>query len=64
MIYINDKPLPLKIDVPMPTDKTRQVFEGWERSRLIRFIDGTCDCAYCELAREIIRNREKQLRFY
>jgi hypothetical protein len=63
MITTVEKPR-LQVKLELPTRKTRQLFEGWERLKLIRFIDGQCKCDYCELAREVLRNREKQLRFY
>ena len=58
------KQIRTKINVPEPTEKTKQLFKGWERIKLIRFIDGTCTCSYCELARQELRNREKQYRFF
>jgi hypothetical protein len=64
MIITKDKQSRLKVKLDLPTRKTRQLFEGWERLKLIKFIDGQCACDYCELAREVLRNREKQLRFY
>jgi hypothetical protein len=64
MITTKDKQSRLEVKLTMPTQKTRKHFEGLERLELIKFIDGQCSCAYCNLAREVLRKRERQLRFY